>query len=357
MHPAFDPPPSILLNLDWLQLSFKGEPHQLPIGYEFVPLEGGNKIFSHLCTIKYHDVEIATVQYAPVSDVVARDLLTWKFHNVTLYNGMWRAIYCDLLDIFQWAFVGFTRVDICGDFVALNNGLSPEVFITRLFLGEYVKFNRRAEVFFGADKRQIVNMFPTQHLGLAAYMAYQVHQNISKITGYRAGSRASAVCVYMYNKSLELRTQTDKPYIRQMWHDAGLAVNDDTEVWRLEFSIKGKAWREIEPDAFRAGDYIHTLWHSLVSQSFIIKDKAGAVVDVVPSTPVECPPPSHQRESNATRSARLLISRLCKEAASSPSDVAAEIVNTVLLIAAQRDVMQYAELKLRQYHLFSQFLE
>ena len=54
-------------------------------------------------------------------------------------------------------------------------------------------------------------------------------------TGLTFGTHSSDAHCYLYNKSFELLTQGDKPWIRERWSRMGLDVR---EVWRLEVSIK-----------------------------------------------------------------------------------------------------------------------
>ena len=63
--------------------------------------------------------------------------------------------------------------------------------------------------------------------------------NTSKFHYLRFGSRLSAVSVYLYNKSKEMEDVKFKPYIENVWMQAG--INADKPVWRLEFSMKNEA--------------------------------------------------------------------------------------------------------------------
>jgi hypothetical protein len=59
------------------------------------------------------------------------------------------------------------------------------------------------------------------------------------------GSRDSAVQVNLYNKTLELQTKHDKPWIRAKWRSYGLPdsieANCKRYVWRVEFSLNPSA--------------------------------------------------------------------------------------------------------------------
>lgn len=345
----------IVLHYDWLQLSFHGDPRAIPFGYQFKRLEGSNKIFSrlgHICTSA--GTPIAVVQYAPVSNLMRKDLITLKFENYTLYNGEWRNLLHDLLYIFQWSLIGITRLDICGDMQQLSNGASPASLISDLFCGDVIKLNRRAEVFYNADKRAVTSMYTTKYKGLAVYLTSDIHANSGYVTGYRTGSRSSAVCAYLYNKSLELKMQTDKPYIRDCWDM--MQYDSGKDVWRLEFSIKGKAYRNLSAEDLLRGSFINELWRKMLDEYFILKNRENGILDIIPAGSQPAPIIRRERGSDATRSAKLLVARLAKEAAASPKEIAVEIVNVTLLIASQHDIMKYAEAKLNGFHVLSLIL-
>lgn len=90
-----------------------------------------------------------------------------------------------------------------------------------------------------------------RHIGRGAGAAYFVHgsvktkagnQGLLKYNGLSYGANSSACRVYLYNKTLELLSVKDKPWIRDAWTKAGL-ISDlyywhKQDVWRLEVSIK-----------------------------------------------------------------------------------------------------------------------
>lgn len=337
----------LVLHYDWLQLSFHGNPQQVPFGYRFEPLDGSNRIFSKLGRLCREDSgePLAVIQYAPLSDVIRPDLLTIKFENHLLYCDEWRHLLRDLLEVFQWSFVCVTRLDICGDFQELKCKQSPEWLISGLFTHQLWRMNSRAEVFFGADKRMLTGMYNTKFGGIAAYLTNEIRFSQGYITGYRAGSRSSVVTAYLYNKTLELTTQTDKKYIRQVWAAAGFDSNRNT--WRLEFSLKGKGFANLTPENIMVPGYIHELWSDLLARSFVIVSEEGKVdlfdCSHLPPIRLENKP----KKSENTRGIRLLIGRLAKVAGeNSHDDLCWEIVNTALLLAARYDCMKYAETKL-----------
>lgn len=337
----------LVLHYDWLQLSFHGNPQQVPFGYKFEPIEGSNRIFTKLGRLAREDSgePLAVIQYDPASDVIRPDLLTIKFENHLLYCDEWRILLHDLLEVFQWAFVCVTRLDICGDFQKLKCGQSPEWLISGLFIHKLWRMNSRAEVFFGADKRMLTGMYNTKFGGIAAYLTNEIRFSQGYITGYRAGSRSSVVTAYLYNKTLELSTQTDKVYIRKIWAAAGFDPNRDT--WRLEFSLKGKGFANLTPQSLLIGPFINELWSDMLARSFVIVSDEGKL-DLFDSSPLpEVRLEGKPKKSENTRGIRLLIGRLAKVAGENKhDDICWELVNTALLLAARYDCIGYARTKL-----------
>jgi hypothetical protein len=53
----------------------------------------------------------------------------------------------------------------------------------------------------------------------------------------RFGSKVSKVSAYLYNKTQEFRDVKRKNYIAEAWKEND--IDEQKEVWRLEFSLKG----------------------------------------------------------------------------------------------------------------------
>ena len=96
----------------------------------------------------------------------------------------------------------------------------------------------------------------------------------------RYGSRSSRISTYLYNKTKELNEEHDKPYIRDMWRENGWL--GDQNVWRLEFSVKGREMKFIEKDTgeilpnnpklWIKNDIIPTIYASLCDHYFDIRE-------------------------------------------------------------------------------------
>lgn len=228
-------------NIDWL--AFSGHcPRQNSLKYGFQDTAGGTTLFEHL----YNVIEmrtgttIAQMQTTPRSEFVDRNLCILKIANEQLYAPNLFDWVNDLLYNLAFHVHSINRIDVCRDFQRLKNVGSPESLIMGLQCGEYYIRHPRTTYINGSDLSKVTAMHRTKHGGLVLYNDYQFVGEPGGCTPQtlRLGKRDSRVCTYMYNKSDELKRKADKRYIRAIW--AKNRMRGD--VWRLEFSLKGKFW-------------------------------------------------------------------------------------------------------------------
>lgn len=167
--------------------------------------------------------EFAEVQSHPCSGVINARSVIVRFNNRVLYRpDMW-----DLVDVFlrdnNFAFHSISRIDICADFNQFKS-MSPLKLIQGFANKELRHVGRGVgSLYFNHG------IFTDRQRGTKDYGV--------NYTGLAFGTHSSDVRIYLYNKSFELLTQGDKPWIRDRWRAIGL---DETKVWRLEVSIKSK---------------------------------------------------------------------------------------------------------------------
>lgn len=142
------------------------------------------------------------------------------------------------------------RLDLCIDLTRFDKGDRPEAVARRISRHVYTKIYQAERTVHGRD--------------------YWDHCDDNSFSW---GKRRSMVVTRFYNKSLELATVKDKPWIRQAWYESGLISDplqpilcDDKgqvigeSVWRLEFQINSSArgWFVCEGD--HKDEYVeHTL--------------------------------------------------------------------------------------------------
>lgn len=214
--------------------------------------------------------DFAQVQYGtPTGSVLNPCSVIVKFDNRVLY----RRDFWELADRFlhenEFIVQSVSRIDICAD------------------------FNQFAEITPGDLIHKFANK-ELRHVGRGVGALYFDHGLMKKpgttekeygvhYTGLSFGTHASDARVYLYNKSFELATQHDKPWIRDQWHGIGLDVR---EVWRLEVSIKSKA-RTFKSKTFgdkvtidtantRDHDQLRIIYHTFVQKLFaFVRNRPG----------------------------------------------------------------------------------
>lgn len=272
-----------VLSIDWLSIHC----HHLPPSdnkSEWIPSESdGGDMFGHYPWrykladygtrqfARLHFVSIpneeggwddfAEVQSKPHAHILNHASVIVRFVNRSLY----RPDFWELADRFlrenDFVFKGITRIDLCADFNDFAT-TSPAKLIQD----------------FAAKK--------LRHIGRGVGALYFNHGVFAKqygvnYTGLSFGTHSSDVRVYLYNKSFELLTQGDKPWIRDQWVHAGL---DTRNVWRLEVSIKssGATFKDkttdqkitIDTDRARDGDELDKIYQTFVKKLFsFVKNK------------------------------------------------------------------------------------
>lgn len=140
-----------------------------------------------------------------------------KVDNAVLYTSCWNSILHDFIKSAGAIIKNITRLDLCCDFNTFDGGLEPAEFIRSYIYGGKINPIRKGSNQFSVIGSKSLDKVDIQTL--------------------RFGSSSSAVKVYMYNKTKELEEVKDKPYIREMWKNAGLDVS---KVWRVEISISSQ---------------------------------------------------------------------------------------------------------------------
>lgn len=353
----------MLISLDWLALSVYGEISQIPIDFSLQDTGSHSQIFASIYDVFYKSEKVASVQAHPFSQVVDKRLMVVKLENHLLYSLQDPIEFILFLcSSFNWKINNINRIDVCCDFQRLATG-SPQDFISQLFDGTLHRKGDRKVVFHGRDMNQIDNIYNTKAGNKVAYFNKETNFLASQVTGYRAGSRASAVCVYMYNKSLELRTQKDKPYIRDAWRTYGLQPVCDT--WRLEISLKGKAFSSLDLECFYRKNIVSTFakLSDLYFAIYTLDDSTKPVrINVFSWVNVKASNiklVKKQRKTGGDKSSRLFLSRLITELQAQhtnnePNNAAIiDVLNPLIYeFAEQKNLQQYAKNKLLYLHLY-----
>lgn len=236
------------INVDWLAIHAKGVLNRL--GTKWFGMhqrEYGSKFFAECWDqIDHEDNDkIATIQAVPYSPIIPKETVIIQYMNRYLYRkDIMSKITSSMFDA-HLVPVGYSRIDIACDFNRFDNNLNPVNLIKGFMDNKYLKRGVTSYTLIGDQK---LNGHNYEYI--------------------RFGKRNSGVCVYLYNKSLELDQVKNKEYIRQAWAEAGLRL--DVPVWRLEFSIDPSLMRfkvrktDQDLDLLKFEDMRPAIWENIV---------------------------------------------------------------------------------------------
>lgn len=215
------------INVDWLQVFC----HDLNKGwlniiyaeksaYEFKLLPHSSRHFKEIWEVISSDGDkYAIIQRCPHSSVISADGAIIQLCNRELYKSFYASEFILFLSCHGFRYKSISRLDVCFDSNALLNGFRHSNLIKGLMQGTILKNNQsRVQWNFSA----------------MANVARPMECNSCSF-----GSKSSSVSTKMYNKTLEMKEQKSKPYIIESWGYNGLNV--DSDVWRIEISIKSDA--------------------------------------------------------------------------------------------------------------------
>ena len=225
-----------VLSIDWLTIFcvYMGPDEWTPVesdkyAYKCEPF--GTRCFSRLYRVRMANNEggwdeFAEVQATPYSSILPSYAIMVRFTNRTLYLPEFWELADNFLQVNLFACNSISRIDICADFNDFAC-ISPRALIEGFAAKKYRHIGRGVGALYfshGIGAERDAAGHPVKDYGV-------------KYNGLSFGTHASDAHVYLYDKSEELRTQGDKPWIRDTWKNAGLDVRN---VWRLEVSIKSK---------------------------------------------------------------------------------------------------------------------
>lgn len=251
------------INLDWLECYCLEDNIGFPHNAEYFRRQGlfvrerdyGTPVYHEMFTIYGRDdqplLEIRRNPKSQIGHQVRGVLDPMACHvrlcNRTCYFSNPARLMQQFLEQYGLHFQRISRVDVCLDFTTFDSGDDPADFMDRYFRRRYSKINQANISAHGSD------MWDGRRWNSVSW-----------------GSPKSMIGTKFYNKTMELRQKSDKPYIRQAWRAARLVDDEFTltktvpgedgkpiviqpEVWRIEFSIKSgtRGWFVIEDNNTR----------------------------------------------------------------------------------------------------------
>lgn len=255
-----------VLSIDWLSVFgiFAGE------GDTWHPIDGGGFSYKHedfgtRCFSCFYRVRIANteggwdefaeVQSVPYSSILPPYAIIVRFVNRVLYMPNFWEVVNRFLTLNQIEIRGISRIDICADFNQFAT-MDPKALIEG----------------FAAKKFRHIG----RGVGSLGFN-HGVHNGDYGVnyTGLTFGTHASDAHCYLYDKSFELLTQGDKPWIKERWKRVGLDIRN---VWRLEVSIKSSGLKfkdkatkevvEVGADMVSEDDALDKIYHTFVKKLF-----------------------------------------------------------------------------------------
>lgn len=262
-----------VLSIDWLSVFgvYAGEGNTWePVaceGFDYKREDFGTRCFSVFHRVRLANSEggwdeFAEVQSVPYSSILPPYAIIIRFVNRVLYMPDFWRLATRFLTANNIEVRGISRIDICADFNQFET-IDPKALIEGFAAKKYRHIGRGVGSL--AFNHGVVNK------------EYGVNY-----TGLTFGTHSSDAHCYLYNKSFELLTQGDKPWIRERWRRVGLDVK---EVWRLEVSIKSSGLKfkdkksgeviEVSPGMIDENGALDKIFHTFVRKlfSFIVNRK------------------------------------------------------------------------------------
>lgn len=205
----------LIISIDWLQIYVDLSYLTYPTEFKVERLDYGTKNFKILEEIYLQGSLFCSIQREPRSDILKNNTGIIKFENSLLYFADAELIISNFLKHCNIHILSITRIDLAVDFKKFQNGLLPQSLIKGFMKEKYLKNGRGKYTLIGEQK------------------------NVTEVNYLRFGTKASDVNVILYNKTLEMKQKTYKPYIAELWKN--LEGSPLADVWRLEFSLKAKA--------------------------------------------------------------------------------------------------------------------
>lgn len=255
-----------VLSIDWLSVFgiFAGD------GDTWTPVESaefsykretfGTRCFSRFDRVRIANAEggwdeFAEVQSVPYSSILPPYAIIVRFVNRVLYmDDFWQVVE-RFLTLNQIEIRGISRIDICADFNQFAT-MDPKALIEGFAAKKYRHIGRGVGSL-GFNHGVIRGDYGVNYTGLTF------------------GTHSSDAHCYLYDKSFELFTQGDKPWIRERWKRVGLDVR---HVWRLEVSIKSSGLKfkdktagkivEIDAPMISEDAALDKIYHTFVRKLF-----------------------------------------------------------------------------------------
>ena len=219
--------------------------------------------------------ECAKILRKPRLKQISKYAVCLKLHNRFLYSHEPIAELYRIVDLLHLTIQGITRLDLCYDCNKFKNGRNPLRFLKQYISEDY-------------ESSRFIYKSGTNEFRLYGKKSASSE---TRINGLEFGSNESNFRAYIYDKTKELQSVKDKPWIRQAWEDNGLISDEEIHVYRSEISIKARGMDllnmatgelfKLSPAFLKWQDKIESLFYIYASRAlrFSVRGDAKRVRD------------------------------------------------------------------------------
>lgn len=220
------------INLDWLEV-FCIEDGNLDanyfknLGWKVSVREYGTPLYREMFVLlTEHDKPFLEIRRNPYSlkkngGIFDEGSCHIRLSNRTLYTYNPIGQLQGFLVKYNYQMKGITRIDIACDQLVFDNGMNPETLISDYMAGSILK-NRNSRI----------NVHGTEKADGRSW------------NSIKWGSASSPLSTKIYDKTLELKQQSDKLYIKDMWVKDGLC-----DLQKVTYEYKDKRTKQVEKRA------------------------------------------------------------------------------------------------------------
>ena len=219
-----------LISVDWLSIYVSTVAKRQPKHGSVRVMEYGTQVYQFTEYYQRDGKDVAILTYAPRSSALVKDTGIIKVLNEFLYT---RNIYELVMSICEdWGLtpLSVSRLDICADFNRFVAYEDMNAFFEDFLSCRIWHIGKCKYKVIGKEARRLQD---------DTFAVQGVQSSRHSFQYLRFGGNTSDVSAYLYNKSLEFKEVKQKNYISEMWAKNGL--DEQSDVWRLEFSLKGNA--------------------------------------------------------------------------------------------------------------------
>lgn len=220
------------VNLDWLEVfcvedGIHNANYYKNLGWKVSVREYGTPLYKEMFTLlTEHDKPFLEIRRNPYSlkkngGIFEEGSCHIRLSNRTLYTYNPIGQLQDFLVKYNYLLKGITRIDIACDQLVFDNGMNPEKLIADYMAGTILK-NRNSRI----------NVHGSEQADGRSW------------NSIKWGSTSSPLSTKIYDKTLELKQQSDKLYIKDTWVKDGLC-----DLQKIVYDYKDKRTGKVEQRA------------------------------------------------------------------------------------------------------------